>query len=153
MAVQVEVPFSQSVRVTKKPADVLAFLRDPSRNIPAHFPGIESLTGAGAGTYDWNFKKIEYGGYSLTPKLLTRFEESSDQITIVPQKKQGYSELTGHWRVLSEGTGSKIEFGIKLTMELPIPFFMKAMAAPVVQKELSKLFQRYLENVGKTLSQ
>ncbi len=152
MAVVVEVPFSQSVKVAKKPADVLAFLKDPKTNIPAHFPGIDELVETHANTYDWNFHKIEYGGYSLTPRLLTKFEEKPDTISIVPQKKAGYSELAGHWRVLPEGAGSKIEFSIKLTMELPIPFFMKGMATPVVQKELSKLFQRYLENVGKTLS-
>jgi carbon monoxide dehydrogenase subunit G len=153
MAVQIEVPFTKSVSVSRKPAEVLAFLKQPSTNIPTHFPGIDSLEKVGPELYDWHFRKLEYGGHSLTPKLLTKFEDKTDGIDILAQKKAGYSELAGYWRVLPEGAGSKIEFNIKLTMELPIPFFMKGMATPVVQRELSKLFQRYLENVGKTLSQ
>lgn len=153
MAVHVEVPFKNEVNVTRSPSDVLAFLKKFDSNIPSHFPGIDALQPTSGNSYDWIFQKIEYGGYSLTPKLLTHFEIKDSQINIVPENKPGYSQLAGYWRVLPEGTGSKIEFSIKLSMELPIPSLLKSMAAPVVQKELTKLFQRYLDNVGKTLSQ
>ena len=50
------------------------------------------------------------------------------------------------------GDKTKVTFEVKMQTELPLPFFLKAIAAPITQTELSKFFDRYIANVSKVLS-
>ena len=46
-------------------------------------------------------------------------------------------------------TGTKITFTVNFEIEIPVPGFLKGMAVPLAQKELVKLFDRYVARVEK----
>lgn len=155
MAVKVEVTYAKAVPVEKSVGETYAFCADLEQHIPKTFPGLQAFTKVEPGVYRWTFKKISYGGNDIELKLVTRFTfEEPSRISITPMEISGpgQSRFTGEWRFESAGDKAKIVFNTRLEAELPLPFFLKAMIGPLAQRELSNLFDRYLNNVAQALS-
>jgi carbon monoxide dehydrogenase subunit G len=153
MAVKIDVPYRQSIASAKSPEETFRYLADFERAIPGNFPGLETFTKQGEATYHWSFEKVKYNNYEFHIQVVTRFEMGPGHtIKLVSVPKPGHSSLTGSWNVEPQGSGSRITFTVDLQTELPIPFLLKAVAAPITQKELGKVFDRYLANVGKALT-
>jgi carbon monoxide dehydrogenase subunit G len=154
MAVKIDVRYHKPVESSRSAEETFRFLTDFEHSIPEHFPGVEKFEKLGNDTYRWTFERFAQGGYDLQIKLVTRFAMSAPQkIGMSSLPEPGASQISGGWRVDAEGSRARVDFEANLSLELPIPFLLKAVAAPLAQKELSKLFDRYLENVGKALAQ
>jgi carbon monoxide dehydrogenase subunit G len=153
MAFKVDVPYRNTIDSSKNQAQTFQFLADLENSIPIHFPGLDSFTKEAELTYHWKFQEVKYGGHQIQIEVLTKFElKSPSHIKMVSVPKPGFSSLRGHWNVEPSGSASRITFEVDLQTELPLPFFLKAMAAPLTQKEITKIFDWYLANVGKALS-
>lgn len=153
MALKIDVPYRKSFESAKNREETFKFLADVEKAIPPNFPGLESFTRQDGSTFHWKFQKVEYSSYKFQIQVLTRIETvGSETIRMVSVPKEGFSSLKGEWHVEEKGKGSLVTFAIDLQTELPVPFFLKAMAAPITQKEIGKIFDRYLANVGKALS-
>lgn len=152
MAVQIEVEFSKtfaSPRSASSTYDYFANLENAVRN---NFVGLASFQKVSGDTYRWEFESVKHSGYEFQVCFTTRFENSADHIKIHPVSAKGESQMRGAWTVKTAGDKSQVHFHVNLTLELPLPFFAKGIAQPIVQKEIAKLFDRYVHNVENALS-
>lgn len=150
MAVRVEVPYRRSFVLNKNPQEVFDYLWDVRRSVPENFPGLEHFDEVQKNTYRWSFEKIGYSGYEFGIRLVTAFSSTdSNKIEVRPVAESGASDFTGSWSLSPSGGGTEIVFDAKFVVELPIPFFVKAVAVPLAQSEIKKLFDRYVDRVAK----
>ena len=59
--------------------------------------------------------------------------------------------LTGRWDLLPDKGGTLVRFNVTLVGELPLPSFTKSFVTPLAQREVSKIFSRYITNVSKAI--
>ena len=153
MAVKVDVPYQRSFTVAREPEFVFAYFKDVTKAVPENFPGVEEFQPIGTDRYRWVFEKIGYSSYELRIRLATQFQfDAPKRITAIPIPEPDGCLFTGSWDFTAEGSGTKVTFDAKFEIELPIPGFLKSMAAPIAQTELKKLFDRYIDRVEKNLA-
>ncbi len=130
----------------------LEFLTNYKNSIGNYFAGLESFTEEEADTYRWTFKSLSYGAYHLQITFLTRFEKSgTHEIQIIPIKEGERAFLSGRWQLTPLKEGTQVSFEATLVGELPLPGLMKPIVTPLAQKEVKKLFDRYITNVAKAI--
>ncbi len=152
MAIRVTVNYEKSFLSPLSLENTFAYFSDCEKTIPENFPGVEVFAPKGNDTYQWVFEKVGYSGYELQIKLLTQFKEKpfeSIQVTSVPEP--GACSFDGGWTFFPEGDKARVHFKANIEVELPVPGFLKGMATPLAQKELTKLFDRYIARVEKNL--
>jgi hypothetical protein len=153
MAVRVDIKYCQKFQSAKDAQGTFEYLMNFPMAIPKNFPGVERFEEVDPSTFRWVFEKVAYSGHEVQFKLVTRFTPKENaRIEISSLTEPGASKINGSWILKPVDKHSEVTFDVKLETELPIPFFLKAIAAPIVQKELTKLFDRYLSNVAKALS-
>jgi len=153
MAAKVKVEFSKQWMSSKDAAATFAYLSDLKTAIPTHFQGLASFSETKPGIFRWEFETLRHSGYEFQIKLLTEKALSEPfklQLLNVPQV--GNAGINASWQVVPEGQGSQVRFQVTLEVELPIPSILKGVAAPLVQRELSKFFDKYASHVEKTLA-
>ena len=132
--------------------ETLEFISDYPTSVAKHFDGLKHFTQEGPDTYRWTFESLKYGGYELTITFVTRFAKSSlQEIEIIPVKGSDKAALSGRWRLEPCGQETMVHFEATLVGELPLPGLMKGMVTPLAQKEVKKLFDRYIQNVAKAI--
>lgn len=156
MAVTIEVNSCRTVTVTKPIEETYRYLMTPETSLLKDFPGLKAMEPLSPSVFRWVFKKVSYSGQDFEIRFATRFTpEPPNKISVASVEDPstfGSSRMHGEWRLKAlPDQRTEITFDVKLQTELPIPFFLKAMAAPLAQTELGKLFDRYLANVAKTL--
>jgi hypothetical protein len=153
MAAKVEVPYKHRWECPRDIDTTFRYFADFNTAVPQNFPGIDKFEEIRPGVFLWTFQQIGYGGYELNIKLATKFDlEAPGEIRITPVAEPNASRLQGSWRFTAQGPKTIIDFNFTLEIELPIPSFLKKMADPVVNKEITKLFERYVADVAKHLS-
>jgi carbon monoxide dehydrogenase subunit G len=153
MAVKVEIPYRRAFEVPRDPKWVYEYFADVAKAVPANFPGVEEFQPLAPDRFRWVFEKVGYSSYELQIRLATQFhKEPPHRISATPYPEPGGCQFTGSWEFKAAGTGTQITFDAKLEIELPVPSFLKAVATPLAQKELSKLFDRYIARVEKNLA-
>lgn len=154
MAAVVEIDYQSSIEVNASLAKTYAYLSRVDQSLPTNFPGLQSFKSVGDQAFEWVFEKIGHSGYDIQIKLITKFTSTPEtKIQATPQVREGYGNFSGTWNLTAKGSSTKIDFEGRLEIELPIPSFLKVMAGSLAKKELSKLFDRYLSNVAKNLSE
>lgn len=150
--VPVEIRYSRTFKSPKSVKSTVAYLTDVENSLPSNLPEMASFTKVGPDTYEWRFKKANYGGQDFTIFFTTKFEFKEDRINLYPEKKESTAEMQGSWRVAEiKPAESTVTFSATLKSELPIPSLLKGVAVPIIQKEVSKIFDRYTANVEKAL--
>lgn len=153
MPITVDIQYRRSEKSGRDAKSTLDYLKNIETAIPDNFPGLEALEQVQPEVYRWKFEKISYGGHDLTLSFVTRFRiEEVNRITMDSLADPSSSKVRGHWTVSSANGQVTITFELHLEIQLPLPFFLKSVATPIAQKEITKLFDRYLINVAKTLS-
>lgn len=153
MAILIEVPYAKTFRSNRSLQDTFAYLCEHESAITAHFPGLEKLEQIDSDVYRWTFTKLSYGGYDIHVSFATRFSKNVPHlIEIIPHQEGGKTSLKGKWELKGEGKDTLVHFAAELCLELPVPAFLRSMAEPIAKKELSKLFERYTDNVEKALA-
>lgn len=150
MAVRVEVLYDKVFSSKHSLAKTYDYFADVEKAVPANFPGVEGFTSIGPDTFRWEFEKVGYSGYELQIKLVTRFQKTPpSRVDVIAVPEPGACSFNGGWTFTSEGSGTRIQFKAKFEIEIPVPGFLKGMATPLAQKELTKLFDRYIARVEK----
>jgi|GEM_PF-1288301 len=154
MAVEVTVPYERSFTVNRPLAEAFTHLSDVESSIPKHFYGISEFKRLEDTSYHWIFQKLEYSSYSFQLSLKTRFEfKPSEHILMhaIPSKDDPCL-LKGSWVFKDQGTGTQIVFVAEFKVSLPVPFLLKSMVTSLTQKEITKLLDRYVQHLIKTLA-
>ncbi|NDC23584.1 MAG: hypothetical protein EBZ49_05570 [Proteobacteria bacterium] len=152
MAFTVETRCSGQFSSPHSASGTLHFITDYETSIAKHFEGLKSFTKEGPDTYRWTFESLRYGGQELTITFVTRFERCSEhEVRIVPVKNTDKAALSGRWHLSPSAQGTKVTFEATLSGELPLPSLMKGMVTPLAQREIKKLFDRYIHNVAKAI--
>jgi carbon monoxide dehydrogenase subunit G len=153
MPVKIDIPYKKTFTVNRSLAEAFSYIKNVKTSIPECFPGVESFLEVSSNVYLWEFEKVGYSGYEIQIKLKTQIDAiSSHQIKVSPIAAAGTSLFKGGWTLSQSGEKTEILFEALLEVELPIPFFLKSMATPLAQKELTKLFDRYVTRAEKNLS-
>ena len=153
MPVKIDIPFSASLVTAKDLTSTFNYFAALEHSIVTHFPALESFTQVEPSVYRWTFEKFSYGGNDIQVVLVTRFQPNApNEIEMLPVAQAGMSQLRGRWKFSESGGGTKVEFSAELAAEIPIPSLLKAIAAPVTTREITKIFQRYMGNIGKALA-
>lgn len=153
MPVKVEIAYDRSFESHRSPDGVIQFLTQYEKAITGCFPKLQKFEKIKPDLYRWEFKKLNYGGVEIQIEFVTRFEATHQSIEMHSEKAPFPSTLSGGWFVSSRGNRTSVQFKVKLETELPIPFFLKSVATPVAKKEVSKVFDQYIQNVEKVLSE
>lgn len=152
MAVTIEVPYEKTFTAAKPIAQTFQYLTDWENAVPKNFPGVETFERVGEDTYRWGFETVKIQSYEFGLKLVTRFKKvGSTQIDVEPMPG-GNCAFQGGWTLQESGTNTQVKFRASLKLDLPIPFFLKAVAGPLAQKELSRFFDRYVARVEKNIA-
>jgi ribosome-associated toxin RatA of RatAB toxin-antitoxin module len=139
--------FTKEFFLAQDAPNVLAFLKNYQEALPPFFPGLHRFEQQGPHVYLWEFEPLRYGGKQLTISFTTRFDESDTNIRIYPHSSTSETQLKGEWSVNSTPDGCKLKMHFELEFSVPLPKLMKAMVVPLASTELSKLFERYAENL------
>ena len=151
MAIQVEIPYRKTLLAKGGQKEVYSAFADLTVSISTYFPGVEQFEKTDGDTYRWLFEKIGYSSYTFQVELLTRAAFTPDsKIVLNSLPAKGLSQLKGIWTFKPISSAqTQVEVDLNLVLELPVPFMLKSVAAPIAQKEISKLFDRYVSNVEK----
>ncbi|MCX6103234.1 MAG: hypothetical protein NT000_08235 [Proteobacteria bacterium] len=152
MAFSVTITCSESFHSSCTPEKTMLFLTQYNTSIGKYFDSLESFSKSKDDTYHWKFKTLSYGGSEFNIQFLTTFESKGNEtLLIIPVDKNSKMNLTGRWDLLPDKGGTLVRFNVTLVGELPLPSFTKSFVTPLAQREVSKIFSRYITNVSKAI--
>lgn len=153
MPLPVRVEYSKRLSSAKSAAETFRYLCDVPTSIPSHFPGLASFDEVRPDCFEWVFEKLKHSGYEFQIKLSTeKTVQDPYRLRLIGEKQKDYSAVNASWQVVPNGDASDIEFQITIEIEIPVPSLLKGMVTPLAQRELTKFFDRYAENIKKTLA-
>jgi len=152
VAITVDIPFSKKFHVPAPRERVFAYFADLPSAIPGTFPGIAKFEKTSADVYLWEFEPVAHGAHVLAVRFATRYSLVPPvSITLVPAPIPNGKEtarLTGSWRFEEAGGETAVAFESLLQIDLPVPALMRALVAPLAQRELGRLFARYTDKAA-----
>jgi carbon monoxide dehydrogenase subunit G len=153
MAVNIRVDYDKPFQSARDAATTFEYLSDLKTAVPKHFRGVQTFEEKTPSVFHWIFEKIAHSGREIQIRFATQKSTvENKQILLTSVGEPGFDKITASWDVHPAGPGSEVRFKATLEVELPIPGFLKAVIAPMAQRELAKFFDRYIENVEKTLA-
>lgn len=153
MGVNIRVNYDRNFKSTRDAASTFGYLNDLNTSVPKHFYGVETFEEKGPGVFHWIFQKIAHSGREVQIKLSTKKDVvENKQVLVTSVPEPGFDKITASWDINPAGSGAEVRFQATLEVDLPIPAFLKSVIAPMAERELAKLFDRYVENVEQTLA-
>ena len=147
----VEVKFKRTVALARSLEECFNYIRQLKVQVVENFPGLQALKESEPGVLQWDFERIDVKGMGLEINCVTNVGVSGHQVTCTPVPGKGNADLTAAWALSESGGEVKLEFHAVCSREISIPLWLKAIALPFAQAELTKLFEQYLTNVQKKL--
>lgn len=155
MPIHLDVTHTSTTKLNCPVETAFEYCSNVEKTIPEHFPGIERFEKIKDDTYRWIFKKLAFSNQELKLQLVTRFDLTPPnriRVTPVEVSGTGSSQLKGEWQFQELSEGCQLTFSVQMSTELPLPFLLKSVVAPIAQSEIAKIFDRYLQNVAQALN-
>lgn len=153
MAFKVKIKYEKSLRSPKDLPTTFSGFLDFDRVIPATFPRLEKFERIDTNRFRWLFKKLSYGGIDIQIKLVTKVEHRTNTaIDIISEPGDDLSDIKATWTFKPANQECDLTFTVDMDAQIPLPFFLKTVTAPLAQKEISRIFDRHLDNVAKALA-
>ncbi len=152
MASDIEVSARREVRVEADPDRVFARLADVPWSA-SHYPKVKKLVDLGDRAYRWEMQEIGISGFSHQVVYACRYEpdERSRTIRWTPVPDVGNGQVSGSWRLAPEGTGTRLVFEARGALSIPVPWLLRSLVGPFVDKEFNDQIEAYLGNVARAL--
>lgn len=154
MAFTVDINLQRLLVTSCSPAVAFSLLSDVPRSA-AHFPKVEKLADVGGNAFRWEMEKIGIGGYTLQQTVYAcqyRDDASAGRIFWTPIEGVGNAEVEGEWIVSPNENGATVRLNTRGRLTVDFPAFLQFALSPLVQMEFTGMVDRYIENLGKTLS-
>ena len=148
MAITVPFELAYEFEVNALVADVFAVLSD----VPAsagHFPKLNKLVDLGSNVYRWEMEKVGPVQMQIQTVYASRYGSDKKQGSVVwtPVAGHGNAQVGGSWAVTDKKTHTQVVLNISGQLELPLPAWMKGIAAPIVVSENKSLVEQYIANL------
>jgi carbon monoxide dehydrogenase subunit G len=152
MATTVQVKARRELRVKADPKRAFALLSDV-RTSAGHYPKVKNLVDLGNGAFRWEMQEIGMSAFSHQVVYACRYEsdEAGGTITWTPVEGEGNSEVSGSWRLAPEGDGTRLTFEGRGDLSIPVPWLLRSVAGPFVEKEFNQQIDTYLRNIIRAL--
>ena len=149
---KIHTQYNKKVNLNTSCAHSFSYLSSIEDHVTRHFPGVRSVKAAGHSVLHWQFDRLEVKGLGIDIECFTRTKVEPKQIAIQAIPEKGNAQLSATWKLEETSPErSSLSFDAEFTLEMNIPFWLSKIALPFAQHEISKLFDRYLLNVEKTL--
>lgn len=153
MALKLDIPCGGSFISHKSLEETYAYLSNLQVAIPENFPGLETFREQSPSVFYWCFKEFEFKSVKIKIEYATVFQFSDPSHISFSALDGPYSSLvSGEWKLSALENGTQVNFRMSFQVELPIPRLMKALVAPLAERELHRLYDRYVQNVAKSLA-
>lgn len=153
MAIETQVHFSKTVSSPRDLSSTFSYLSAFPQAATENFPGIQSLKALASDLFEWEFEEISYQSFKLVIKFLTRLSITPlKEIRITPVQGSHPGQLSGTWTLTPHGTSTEVAINLSLNLSVPGPSFLKSIVAPLAEKDILQLLERYASNVEKNLS-
>lgn len=143
--------FSKLVTLNCSRDRAFSYLADIGTQARVHFPGVRSIEAVSGNEVRWQFEQINVKGLSIDIECFTTTEVKGDQILARAVSGRGNGSLSIIWGLKDKNGVCELRLDADFGVEVNIPFWLKPLAGPFAESELSKLFDRYLANVEKAL--
>jgi carbon monoxide dehydrogenase subunit G len=146
MSIKIKSDYQKEIFLKATVQEAFDYFSDVEKSIPENFSILKSFTQISENVYCWEFKPLEYMGYSLKLKIETSFQSSPFQMTA---KKVGTSDhdLKLSWVLIEKEDMTLLQFKAELIASVNLPFFMSHLITPLAEKEVIKFFDSYIKNV------
>lgn len=131
-------------------AEVFALLADVPRSV-LHFPDTESVRSVG-GYWEWRLRKLGVGPLSLQVHYGARYTVTDREVSWAPVAGLGNAQVSGRWRLEPLPRGTRMVMDTRFVLSAPFPALMRGAAEAIVDREIRRLIQGYLENLRTTLT-
>lgn len=124
-------------------------------NVPesaSHYPNVEKLNDKGDNVYEWVMEEIGVANFSHQVIYASKYVGDKAAGTVVWTPAGGDSEVSGDWKLTSNGSGTTCEFTVNANLDLPVPRLLKGMAKPLVEQQFDGQIDQYISNLKTTLS-
>ncbi len=152
---KVNISISRSLDIDLPPARVKVLFEDLETTI-GRFPKLRSLKKLGPDRYLWEMKpigsrianiahEVSYGAHYTV-------DAQQGELSWTPLAKQGNASVEGRFRVLEQGSGTRLEFTVKGELfEVPVPFIYRLVAPTFIQAKFAALVDTFLERTRDSL--
>lgn len=153
---KVNISITRSLDIDLPPAKVKVLFTDLETTI-GRFPKLRSLKKLGPDQYLWDMKpigskvaniahEVRYGAhYTVNAK--------KGELSWTPIAKQGNALIEGAFRLLENGSGTKLEFKVKGELfDVPVPFMYRLVAPTFIQAKFAALVDAFLERTRDALA-
>ena len=146
--------FEKNFLVSTSPDKIRSFLIQYQSALVPLFPGLSEFTKVSSDVFFWKFEPLQYAGKELSISFYTQFLDLSDEVKVLPSSEKAaltQNELKGSWKWTKRGEQTEVRLYFDLTLSVPLPSITKSVVSPIAITELTKLFERYVNNLKSAL--
>jgi carbon monoxide dehydrogenase subunit G len=152
MATQMQVSARREFRVSADPRRAFALLADVP-NSASHYPKVKNLVDLGNGAYRWEMQEVGVSGFSHQVVYACRYQgdETQGTVTWTPIEGEGNSKIAGSWKIAADGDGARLGFETTGDLSVPVPWLLRSVVGPFIEREFNQQIDTYVENLTKAL--
>jgi carbon monoxide dehydrogenase subunit G len=150
--VEVTVNIRRTLSVGWDADRALALVADVPKSA-AHFPGLERLDDLGDGVFRWNMNPFQVSKFRHQVRYSAQYiTDTTNRIVVWNTIGQDNNTTAdGRWTVVSEGTGTRLEFENRLVVRMPVPRLASRVVKALVPKITDRETRIYLERIAATM--
>ncbi len=152
MATLMQMSARREFRVSADAKRAFALLADVPKSA-SHYPKVKNLVDLGSGAYRWEMQEVGVSGFSHQVVYACRYQgdEKQGTITWTPVGGEGNSEIAGSWKIAADAGGAKLEFETTGDLSVPVPWLLRSVVGPFIEREFNQQIDTYVANLTKAL--
>lgn len=153
---KINIAITRSLDIDLPPATLKSLFTDLETTI-GRFPKLRTLKKLGPDQYLWEMKpigsKIANIAHEVRYGAHYKVDAKKGELSWTPIAKQGNASIEGAFRILEQGSGSRLEFKVKGELfDVPVPLMYRLVAPPFIQAKFAALVDAFLERTRDALS-
>lgn len=152
---KVNIAITRSLDIDLPAAKVKALFKDLEGTI-RRFPKLRELKKLGTDQYLWEMNpigsKIANIAHEVRYGAHYTVDAKKGELSWTPLAKQGNASIEGAFRVIEQGSGSRLEFKVKGELfDVPVPLMYRLVAPTFIQAKFAALVDVFLERTRDAL--
>ncbi len=152
MSFPIDIRFDETRQIPSKPSVAFEKLKQIEPLVRKNFPSLDRFEKNSDGNYIWHFREFGFGGKKIALELVTQFTVQPDGTLVAQSVPDSLHYIQAKWSLKEQEAGTSFSFHALLTFQVPLPGLMKGMVAPLAERELTKLFRQFTDNVAHYLA-